>query len=241
MRHYRIHTRLTIKVEYEPFSDDRTWPRVARTRIAMHPIRKLSMPTTAAADPAAEGIVPAAPPVERRSERRHAQMLRPVTVIVRLVTLSLRGASGRISAPLQPGAAVAMVFASGHCMPATVRWCKGETAGFQFPFPLSIDVLEDTDRHERTERAPRYSTSRAGVIRHGDGREFAIEIGNVSSTGFLIVGHAQLTPGAHVQVCCGTMRPLTCEVRWVRNDHAGLQSSEAISLDEFHDATSAQS
>lgn len=214
----------------------------------MHPIRKLSMPSQAADQVVAEAAVPAGPRIERRSERRHAQMLRPVTVIddggdqaVRLLTLSLRGASGKVSQPLQPGAAVAMVFASGHCMPATVRWCKGEVAGFQFPFPLSIDVLEDTDRHERTERAPRYSTSRAGTVRHGDGREFAIEIGNVSSTGFLIIGHAQLTPGAHVQVCCGTMRPLTCEVRWVRNDHAGLQSSEAISLDEFHDATSAQS
>lgn len=217
----------------------------------MHPIRKLSMSSPASTDAGAP--IPAeetsAPKVhaERRSERRHAQLSRPVTVIgdngeqtVTLVSLSLRGASGKIGTPLQPGAAVAMVFASGHCMPATVRWCKGELAGFQFPFPLSLDVLEDSKRHERAERAPRYSTSRPGMIRHGDGREFAVEIGNVSSTGFLIVGHAQLHPGSHVQVRCGTMRPLTCEVRWVRNDHAGLQSSEAISLDEFHDATSTQ-
>lgn len=176
----------------------------------------------------------------RRQESRFSAFQRTVWLQVDsyeiqllLNNLSLHGASGRVTSPLVEGQRLNLVFENGHGVGGTVRWVKGDVVGIQFSAPLAIDLLEGSHMSTvKCVRERRYSVARKATILHDSASRPAL-IRNVSRSGLLVQISFALMPGRWIELRCGTLEPLQCQIRWSQRVNAGLLLASPISLEEF--------
>ncbi|MBX9882389.1 MAG: PilZ domain-containing protein [Sphingomonas sp.] len=180
-----------------------------------------------------------------RREERHEQEGRSIQLLTNSVVhrfdlhnLSGFGASGAAEVALAPGATIELLFENGHRIGGRVRWHRDALIGIEFFNRLPLDVLHGRGQSERVARAPRYRVARVATIAV-NGISRAATIRNVSRGGMMIETALPLLPGQRIEISTGELGGLCAQVRWSRNGRAGVQLTQALSIDEF-DAASAR-
>jgi hypothetical protein len=179
---------------------------------------------------------PAAPESERRTDPRHAAVLR-VGVLVRgdsrqlclIRNIAPGGLMVRLFCDVEPGESVAIELRADRPLAGRIAWNRDGHAGIRFEQPVEVgDILAPPPlRPGWRARMPRLAVDRLAMIRAGSDISFA-STRDISQGGVRVICERPIEKGTVIVLTLEGFRPLDGVVRWTRDGFCAISFDRMI-------------